>query len=104
MGGEAAEGLAHALEPLCEQRARAAEVETHEALPPAPECRTVIEGHPACLEEEGERLVVRDARLAAVEPGEIGALGHPYLDPREVGPHVLHEKVPVVLEVAQELV
>ena len=90
--------------PSGQERARAAEVEPAKPRPGAAERRSVVERHLRLLEEEGERVVHRQLRAAAVEPREIGALGLRHGDAGQLSRHVLGEEVAVGLEVAQEVV
>src|SRR5262249_13898062 len=88
-GLQAREGRSHPLESLRQQRSWAAEVEPHETLAPPPEGDAVAEGDAPGVEEKGKGVVVRYPRLPAVEPGEIGPLGHAHLHAGEPAPHVL---------------
>src|SRR6185295_19491579 len=60
--GQAAEGVAHAIEALGEHGARAAEVQPREALAAGAEGHAVVERHPRLLEEERVRIVAGNSR------------------------------------------
>src|SRR5437762_5579406 len=96
------ERVPHPVEALLQQGSGAAEVEAHEARAATAERRAVAQRDARALEEEGERVAARNRGAPAVEPGEVGPFGRRHDDARQVLPRVVHDEVPVHLEIAEE--
>src|SRR5438094_1104084 len=97
------ERAGQALEPFGQQRAGAAEVQTHEAVAAGAEQPAVVERNTRALEEERIRIVAVDTCAAAVEPRQIRRLRRRQRDAPKPARYLFEEKIAIAFEVAQQL-
>src|SRR5881394_3329121 len=97
------ERAGQALEPFGQQRAGAAEVQTHEAVAAGAEQPTVVERNTRALEEERMRIAAGDTCAATVEPREIRGLRRRQRDAGEPARHLFEQEIAIAFEIAHQL-